>query len=83
MEMKAIITLVFEDKGQDFLEWDLDKNNVVVGCRPFQYRMWRGVKVFAPKVGRMPKIEHPSLEKETLAYKIISISMSRRPDDAK
>lgn len=39
-------TVHFEDHGQDFLEWDIDADGVVVGCRPMQGWVWRG-KVLA------------------------------------
>lgn len=35
----------FEDRGQDFLEWDLDADGLVVDCRPFQASAWIGVRV--------------------------------------
>lgn len=37
---QAVRTIEFQDHGQDFLEWDLDKNGKVVECRPFQGWMW-------------------------------------------
>jgi len=43
--VNATSTIFFEDKGQDFLEWDLDENNEVVGCRPGQGWVWIGSKV--------------------------------------
>ena len=36
--------IVFEDHGQDFLEWDV-KDGVVAECRPFQGFIWNGTKV--------------------------------------
>ena len=45
------MTIVFQDYGQDFLEWDIERDNandptyVVVGCRPFQEKVWKGTKV--------------------------------------
>lgn len=38
-------TIVFEDHGQDFLEWDIDGKGIVVGCRPFQGSIWCGIRV--------------------------------------
>ena len=40
--MATITTITFEDHGQDFLEWDIDESDTVVGCRPFQSRAWVG-----------------------------------------
>jgi hypothetical protein len=42
---EAMITVSFVDEGQDFLEWDLDDDGKVVGCRPFQGDIWIGVEV--------------------------------------
>lgn len=39
-----MLTIVLEDHGQDFLEWDI-KDGTVVGCRPFQGWLWNGTKV--------------------------------------
>ena len=38
-------TIVFEDHGQDFLEWEIDDKGVVTGCRPFQGSIWGGKRV--------------------------------------
>lgn len=39
-----MITVYFEDHGQDFLEWDIE-DGVVVGCRPFQDWLWKGTRI--------------------------------------
>ncbi len=39
-----MLTVYFEDHGQDFLEWDI-KDGIVVACRPFQGWLWNGTKV--------------------------------------
>ncbi len=39
-----MITVIFKDEGQDFLEWDIDKGKVVA-CRPFQEWLWLGTLV--------------------------------------
>jgi hypothetical protein len=39
------MTVQLEDRGQDFTEWDLDEDGVVVACRPCQEIVWCGVKV--------------------------------------
>ena len=39
-----MLTVHFEDEGQDFLEWDIE-NGEVVACRPFQDWLWKGTKV--------------------------------------
>jgi len=40
-----MITVFFEDDGQDFLEWDINDKGEVVGCRPLQGDIWIGTKV--------------------------------------
>jgi len=40
-----MITVVFVDDGQDFLEWDIDGEGKVVDCRPFQGWVWNGTIV--------------------------------------
>jgi hypothetical protein len=40
-----MITVFFEDDGQDFLEWDINDKGEVVDCRPYQGNVWIGVKV--------------------------------------
>lgn len=39
-----MLTVYFEDHGQDFLEWDIE-DGVVVACRPFQGWVWEGTRV--------------------------------------
>lgn len=46
---RPTMTIHFADHGQDFLEWDLDANGIVVACRPFQEQAWKGYKVFEPE----------------------------------
>ena len=40
-----MLTVFFVDEGQDFLEWDINKEGEVIACRPFQSWLWVGVKV--------------------------------------
>ena len=39
-----MVTVYFEDDGQDFLEWDI-QDGKVVDCRPFQGWVWNGTQV--------------------------------------
>ena len=39
-ETKYIIH--FEDHGQDFLEWNIDKDGYVLDSKPFQRNIWAG-----------------------------------------
>lgn len=49
----------FEDKGQDFLEWDVDQNGMVVGSRPYQADVWRGCEVSGLAIGVCPMVKGP------------------------
>lgn len=44
-----MITIFFEDHGQDFLEWDIE-DGVVVDCRPFQGWLWNGTRVHSTDI---------------------------------
>lgn len=35
----------FEDNGQDFLRWYLDKEGYVIKSEPFQTRIWEGCQI--------------------------------------
>lgn len=71
-------TIEFEDRGQDFLEWDIDDKGIVVDCRPFQGDVWNGTWVVdfpEVKVGMRVAIITPSFPARitTLNYPIIKI----------
>lgn len=69
-------TLVFEDKGQDFLEWDVERKgdnfDTVIDCRPFQKWVWIGTRVSGVKINQRPMISVQSRWTE-LNYKIVRI----------
>lgn len=49
----VVKTIVFEDHGQDFLEWDIDAAGKVVAVRPpfeFQVLAWVDRRVVNPEV---------------------------------
>jgi hypothetical protein len=46
--MRKLITFV--DSGQDFLEWTIDEQGVVVDCRPYQAAIWLGTIVLNQKI---------------------------------
>lgn len=49
-QAEAVVrTIHFADHGQDFLEWDLNAEGLVVACRPFQEWAWKGYKVYEPE----------------------------------
>lgn len=66
-----MITIYFEDHGQDFLEWDIEGSKVV-GCRPFQEWLWKGTPVHntSIKPGDILKITTKSLGRTTLKYPV-------------
>jgi len=66
-------TLVFEDNGQDFLEWDIDDKGVVVASRPFQNSVWKGTIVTRIRKGRHPRIKTRHIGEGTLIHKVIEI----------
>lgn len=69
-------TIVFKDCGQDFLEWDLNQDGIVIDCRPFQSWLWKGSKVEYPdplKVGDRPEVQTVEGRYLTLKYPIIEI----------
>lgn len=62
-------TIRFEDNGQDFLEWDIDRAGKVIGCRPFQSATWCGCVVTNHGViqaGDYPMIVSPRLRGQRL-----------------
>lgn len=59
MEPGTVITITFEDRQQDFLQWDIC-NGVVIDCRPFQASLWVNCRLVEPMealcVGHHPLI---------------------------
>lgn len=62
----------FEDKGQDFLFWVINENNVVVDSQPFQAGIWCGAQLLNVKIGNHPIIIN-EVEPMTLNYRILKI----------
>lgn len=64
-------TIILEDHGQDFLEWDVE-NGVVVCCRPFQGDVWIGTKVHNTNIqpGDILEITPPKMDRTTLNYPV-------------
>ena len=77
--MKTKIT--FEDHGQDFLEWTVDKDGNLLACTPFQYAVWEKFRILNKRfrIGGLVRIEkkQPSqpgeMETITIKYPIIQI----------
>jgi hypothetical protein len=69
----AVKTVHFEDHGQDFLEWDVDTQNKVVACRPYQSSVWVGKRlVAAPKKGGKCAYMHDG-ELHTIKYTVTKV----------
>lgn len=66
-----MLTIVLEDHGQDFLEWDFE-GGIVVACRPFQGWLWNGTKVHNTNIqpGDMLNITTKGGNRLTLNYPV-------------
>lgn len=67
----------FEDRGQDFLTWQINNNGVIVDCLPFQSSFWVGGEVRRQarlKVGGKVTYSHDGFQTSiTLKYRIRAI----------
>ncbi len=63
--------ITFEDHGQDFLEWTIDKNGQILTCAPFQGSIWCRYMVTTKrfKVGGFVSIQKPD-QALTIKYAI-------------
>src|SRR5262245_30533915 len=68
-------TIVFEDHGQDFLEWDVI-DGIVADSRPFQGSVWKGTKVDMTKVqeGQLLPIITKRGESRFVLYPVVAMS---------
>jgi hypothetical protein len=68
-------TIVFEDHGQDFLEWDVI-DGVVADSRPFQGSVWKGTTVDMTKAqeGQLLPIITKRGESRFVLYPVIAMS---------
>lgn len=67
----------FEDKGQDFLTWEINEDLNVIDCWPFQSSIWEGCKVHAiPSPGEFVTIETKgsATGPMTIKYKVEKVS---------
>lgn len=71
----ACLVIEFEDKGQDFTYWQLNKHGKVVKSIPFQTDIWKDtyVNLDALKVGEEPLIVNKHVGFGSMNYKIISV----------
>lgn len=75
---RTIAIIEFEDHGQDFLRWHLDKDGVVIESQPFQNFAWKGLAVFEIdnlKPGSIVYYSRPG-EKDvkSIRYPLISVT---------
>lgn len=69
--------LHFEDKGQDFLWWEIDKNGLVVDCGPSQSWVWVGSTVDVSRIYDDDRVVHfttKDCETTTLNYLMVDIT---------
>lgn len=71
-------TLFFKDNGQDFLEWDLDEDDRVVGCRPFQSWLWVGCTQVRVSSAGMLSYTRPGEKRKMLRHHVESIKKGKR-----
>jgi phage gp16-like protein len=73
-------TITFEDMGQDFLEWDVDDKDVVVGCRPFQAWVWCGTQIMGDCIhpGSFLRIRTKLGNEYTLRHKVVSVEAAKQ-----
>lgn len=70
----VVCTLHLEDHGQDFLEWDLDAQHQVVGCRPHQAFVWRGRQLArVPMPGERCELVKPDGSSTWLHYPVAKV----------
>ena len=71
-----MIKIELEDKGQDFLEWDISEyDGKIIACRPFQGWLWNGKKL---KLGSLKLKSRPVFQEGSrLNYKIIQITQKK------
>lgn len=73
----TFVEIAFEDKGQDFLHWEIAVDSgQVVDCTPCQYSVWAKCRVLEArtlKVGDRPDIAMPGEKPVTLNYAVVAI----------
>jgi hypothetical protein len=77
----SIQRVTFEDRGQDFLWWEIDmETGRIVGCGPLQADLWASgrcsVNVETVQVGLCPTFHGPATEPEgrSLRWEIVGIA---------
>lgn len=73
-----MVTIEFEDRGQDFTRWTCDETGKVIECAPFQGWLWEGVTVLSPealKRGEPVDFVNHEGHVRTLAYRVRSVKV--------
>ncbi|KKN74872.1 hypothetical protein LCGC14_0386210 [marine sediment metagenome] len=84
--MNDKVTIVFEDDGQDFLEWDLERNPqrpfdyLVIGCRPFQDWLWKGTIVHTENqsLGPILEVTTPAGRRTRVVHRVKMVKETQR-----
>lgn len=77
---QLFMTITFDDQGQDFLEWDLDRKGHVIACRPSQAWLWVGTRVTTqPELGKRVGIKTKTGERMFIKYDITRIKHAPPP----
>ena len=63
-----------QDRGQDFLWWDIDAEGGVIDCGPYQGWLWIGTRVHNDEIKRGTRLEitTKSGDETTLNYLVAS-----------
>jgi hypothetical protein len=72
------MTILFTDRGQDFTEWDVDADGVVIDSRPFQAWMWCKYRVVNEDLRpgdhvQIQPLEAPLRHPTTISYPVRQI----------
>lgn len=68
-----MITIRFQDNGQDFLEWDVVRG-VVIDSRPFQYSIWAGTLILNQPIAGSPlRIRTKAGDTMTLKHRVQNV----------
>src|SRR4051812_18531426 len=72
-----LLTVRFEDAGQDFSEWDIS-NGVIIDSRPFQATIWMGLIVLNETLGVGSMVEIAAESTPLfIRYPLISVKKSK------
>jgi len=76
IDVNAALIIELEDKGQDFLEFQVDKDGIILKAIPYQTEIWKGayIPLTSVKVGKvLPIHKPPYINFGFLKYKVKSV----------